>query len=225
MVTLCIDTSTASSLIGVFTADRSVFRKLETVQTGSHSEELPNAVNELFAEINQAPSNLSKIIYGIGPGSFTGLRIGASFCAGLFMGSSVEDYCVIGIPSFEIFAAGILKYSDNNKVGIYSDARRDEHFGLELQWSSPEHLSFTVIKELSLYPNSALGIGDGWRPADSITATEFESGIRFLLSLTERQYPLYNKQSIPQLELLYVREAAARTIAQRQIAVDTEGSS
>src|SRR5438045_233914 len=56
----------------------------------SHGAALPGAVDEILSSANLRPSDLAGIAVGIGPGSFTGLRIGLSYAKGLVFASDAK---------------------------------------------------------------------------------------------------------------------------------------
>jgi len=74
----------------------------ETIQsesTLSHSSELAVNVKNLIDKHNLKAEDLDFIIVNIGPGSFTGLRIGVSFAKGLSMSHNIP---IVPINSFDI---------------------------------------------------------------------------------------------------------------------------
>ena len=62
-----------------------VITAVEPMQRG-HQERLPVMVAELFRETGLKPRDLSHIGVTLGPGSFTGLRVGLSFAKGMASG-------------------------------------------------------------------------------------------------------------------------------------------
>ncbi len=74
-----------------------------------HSELLTFWIQKILIQNNICVNNLSAISVGIGPGSFTGLRIGLSVAKGLCYPNNIK---LIGISSLKIIANSLL---DNNK--------------------------------------------------------------------------------------------------------------
>ncbi len=66
-----------------------------------HSVTLLPWIDKLLKEANISPDNLNLIVCAIGPGSFTGLRIGLSTAKGMAMGSGAS---IIGIPTLDFMA-------------------------------------------------------------------------------------------------------------------------
>lgn len=86
----------------------------------THSVKLMPMVNELFKELNLTPSDIDLLACDIGPGSFTGLRIGiASINA---MATCLNKPC-IGISSLLALAYNIK--SDDELICSLIDAKHD----------------------------------------------------------------------------------------------------
>ena len=71
-----------------------------------HSELLTSSIQNILNENNLDVSGLSAVSVGIGPGSFTGLRIGFSVAKGLCYPHNID---LIGISSLKIIANSIIK--------------------------------------------------------------------------------------------------------------------
>jgi tRNA threonylcarbamoyladenosine biosynthesis protein TsaB len=71
----------------------------------SHGAELPDAVAELLGHAGVAIGDLRGLAVGIGPGSFTGLRVGMSYAKGLAMATGCA---LAGVPSLDTLALAAL---------------------------------------------------------------------------------------------------------------------
>jgi tRNA threonylcarbamoyladenosine biosynthesis protein TsaB len=92
----------------------------------SHGAALPGAVTELLENAKLCPSDLTAVAVGIGPGSFTGLRIGVSYAKGLVYASGAR---IIGVPSLDAIALAALdsaSASEGRRVCVLVDARKGE---------------------------------------------------------------------------------------------------
>lgn len=99
---LALDTSTET--IGIALYDGSNILAEHTWRSKNyHTVELIPAVKDLLAKTQTKVSSLSGVGVAIGPGSFTGLRIGLSAAKGIALGQNLP---LAGIPSLEILAAG-----------------------------------------------------------------------------------------------------------------------
>lgn len=100
-IILAIDTST--QVIGVSLYDgNSVLSEATWVTQNHHTTELAPAVHETISKINLSMSAIGAISVCLGPGSFTGLRIGMGFAKGICLARNIP---IIGIPTLDVLAA------------------------------------------------------------------------------------------------------------------------
>ena len=79
-------------------------------EANRHSELLTSSIQNILSENNLDVSGLSAVSVGIGPGSFTGLRIGFSVAKGLCYPHNID---LIGISSLKIIANSVVKENKN----------------------------------------------------------------------------------------------------------------
>ncbi len=168
MVVLGVDTATADAVVGV-TADGEVVRE---VQVGPGDDGRPRHSQVLLPEIERSVDaaggweRIDRIAVGVGPGSFTGLRIGIATARGLAQARRIP---IVGVGSLVALGAGISAHPDG-RGGLalpVIDARRGEAFaalledGLAERWppfvASPEQLADRV-RDLD---GPSLAAGDG----------------------------------------------------------------
>ena len=87
-----------------------------------HSELLTSSIQNILNENNLDVSGLSAVSIGIGPGSFTGLRIGFSVAKGLCYPHNID---LIGISSLKIIANSVVK-ENKNIISLIKD--KGEHY-------------------------------------------------------------------------------------------------
>ena len=87
-----------------------------------HSELLTSSIQNILSENNLDVSGLSAVSVGIGPGSFTGLRIGLSVAKGLCYPHNIN---LIGISSLKIIANSVIK-ENKNIISLIKD--KGEHY-------------------------------------------------------------------------------------------------
>lgn len=98
---LAVDTCLAASSIAVLDGDIVRAARSEPMTRG-HQERIAVLTREVMGEAGARFPDLTRIAVTVGPGSFTGLRVGLSFAKGLATALSIP--CV-GINSLEALAA------------------------------------------------------------------------------------------------------------------------
>lgn len=78
---------------------------LEETAGMKHAEVLAPFVEKCMNELLRRNLNLDAVAVSIGPGSYTGLRIGLSLAKGICFGSDIK---LIGIPTLEILAVSAM---------------------------------------------------------------------------------------------------------------------
>jgi tRNA threonylcarbamoyladenosine biosynthesis protein TsaB len=68
-----------------------------------HTVELAPVVADILAKAGISPGSLQVLAVAVGPGSFTGLRIGLALAKGLAL---VHHLAIVGIPTLDVLAAG-----------------------------------------------------------------------------------------------------------------------
>ncbi len=68
--------------------------------------ELAPAVAQLWSRAGVTPGDLNAIAVAIGPGSYTGLRVGLALAKGIALGQKLP---LIGVPTLDIVAAAIAR--------------------------------------------------------------------------------------------------------------------
>lgn len=116
---LAIDTATAIGSIALATSTKCYEQTLAAA--ARPSDTLACVINELFIKAGIGGCDLKGIIVGLGPGSFTGLRVALATVKGLAFSAETPVY---GVSSLALLAAG---YGVGLSAPIL-DARRGEVF-------------------------------------------------------------------------------------------------
>jgi len=125
MTILAIDTSSRACVLGLRTADKTWSD--ETVLDRTHSQEILPRIDALLNSAAVKKSDIDLIVYGQGPGSFTGLRIGVGVVQGLAFGLNKP---VIGVSSLACLAQRQLRENGAQHVIVAMTARHTEvYFG------------------------------------------------------------------------------------------------
>jgi tRNA threonylcarbamoyl adenosine modification protein YeaZ len=111
-LSLAIDTSTSRTIVGIIDGDTVLFEKFHDGAT-DHGRALSELVEQAL-KVSQPPQ---QVVVGMGPGPFTGLRVGISFAHAFALARRIP---VIGICSLDAIAI------DKDDYTVAIDARRKE---------------------------------------------------------------------------------------------------
>jgi len=117
MKIIALDTSTEYCSIALW-RDGEVISRCELVGQ-KHSEVLMPMLDKMLRELDVTVSHLDGIAFGMGPGSFTGVRIACGVTQGLALGANLP---VVGVCTLEALAEGAGK----TRVIAALDARMGE---------------------------------------------------------------------------------------------------
>jgi tRNA threonylcarbamoyladenosine biosynthesis protein TsaB len=131
---LGVDTSSSPASVAITEHGRVVSENFYPGQTNTvsmgghgrnnHAEVLLSLVDAALARGGLSLDKLSGFAVAIGPGSFTGLRIGLSTVKGLWYGSGLP---LIGISTLHAWASRISYFS--GQICVILDARKKEVYG------------------------------------------------------------------------------------------------
>jgi tRNA threonylcarbamoyladenosine biosynthesis protein TsaB len=136
---------------------------VECNEPNSHSAKLSLLIEELFTQTQYSYSDLSAISVSIGPGSYTGLRIGVSTAKGL---AYALDIPVIAVPTCEILYSAVYEKSPEAYCVSMIDARRMEvyatiyHDKKEIKPCSADILEENIYDEYLLGKKCVILVGD-----------------------------------------------------------------
>jgi tRNA threonylcarbamoyladenosine biosynthesis protein TsaB len=221
---------TATETVGVAVRSREGV-KAEFALTGRrrHVETLVPVLEHLLGQIGLDPSELDAIAVDLGPGLFTGLRVGVATAKGLAQSLGLG---VIGLTSLEVLLEGAARTGLTGFVLAAVDARRGEVFatlatidaGGSVSPLGAPHLAAPdeVATVLASLGSPAVAVGDGARRyADMLEATPGVHCLRgtlawpppaVLLELAAGRLDQGETPVAPDLVVpLYMREADAKS--------------
>lgn len=117
MIVLGLDTCLNACSVAVLDGDR-VLASASEVMARGHQERLAPMARQVMGEAGLAFSGLERIGVTVGPGSFTGLRVGVAFAKGLAS--------ALGIPAVGVGALEALAADTPGLSFAAIDARRDQ---------------------------------------------------------------------------------------------------
>lgn len=162
---LAVDTATPCSTVALTTGTPSGGRVLASLSLSSnvtHSRRLLLAIEHLLTDTRISKGSIGGYAVGLGPGSFTGLRIGMATVKGLAAGAARPLY---GVSTLDVLAANcggsklICSVLDARKKEVYAAFYRCDGAGVarrvsEIRAVSPETLAQQIEEPV-------LMVGDG----------------------------------------------------------------
>jgi len=220
---LALDSSTEACSVALL-MDKGVVEKFEVVVRG-HAEHLLPMINALLKETDTRLDEIDLFAYGSGPGSFTGLRIGAAMMQGLALARERKLIAVSSLAALASRQQGqVLSVIDARMDQVYHGLYHVQKNGLaklegEIAVTSPDEIILPENGDIIL-------CGTGWdRYKDTFML--MNTGDREIIGV-DNEYPhasdiariaLFEsgqgRESEPEHALPhYVRDKVARTMAE-----------
>lgn len=178
MKILAIDTSTKSGSVALTDDDNIIAERMLNREV-THSETLLPAINNIFEESGLASCDIDLFALTLGPGSFTGIRIGVSTIKGF---AFALDKPVVGVSTLEALARNFPLVEE--EITPLLDARRGEFYSADFKWENGE--LERLSEDSALSPEAILEkergktlfVGDGLiKMAESLEASLGEKAV------------------------------------------------
>ena len=122
MRVLAIDTALEACAAAVLDTERGGLANESLPMVRGHAEALMPLVARVMAQANAQFADLDRIAVTIGPGSFTGLRVGIAAARGISLAARRPS---VGLSTLAAFAAPYIAHDDSTAVTVAIDARHD----------------------------------------------------------------------------------------------------
>ncbi len=166
MKLLCIDTALASCSVCVYDAsNKTILATEQQLMARGHAEALPPMVARMMAKATIGYADLGRIAVTMGPGTFTGIRVGLSFARALGLARNIK---VLGLNTMITTQAAL---TDSNVIIVHQAGMSGLFYffdGSEIELLAPE----AIILRLD---NKALVLGTG---AEAIVTLSGRSDLR-----------------------------------------------
>jgi tRNA threonylcarbamoyladenosine biosynthesis protein TsaB len=157
---LGIDTATAGTAVALWAPDGPEVERRDDPPPGArpaHAQRLLPLVEEVLAAGGASWDDVRRIAAGVGPGGFTGLRIGIATARAL---AQARDLELVGVSSLAALARGVRPHvSPGEAVVAVIDARRGEVFAAAYPGFGPVALKPEALAA-RIRPGS-MAVGDG----------------------------------------------------------------
>ncbi|PWU01841.1 MAG: tRNA (adenosine(37)-N6)-threonylcarbamoyltransferase complex dimerization subunit type 1 TsaB [Bacteroidetes bacterium] len=122
---LHIDTALEKAYVGL-ARDGELLAEFENIEQKEHASFVQPAIKEMLEQLNLKPVNLDAVGVTIGPGSYTGLRVGMASAKGICYALKIP---LITIGTLELYASAALdQFPGYDAYCPMIDARRNEVF-------------------------------------------------------------------------------------------------
>ena len=123
MLILAIDTSTNVGTVALYSTEIGLIGEIAINIKKTHSENIMVAIDNLLALTEYTIKDVDKFAVSIGPGSFTGIRIGVAVAKGLAYSTGKT---IVGVNELDAIASGISE-TDCEIIPII-DARKERGY-------------------------------------------------------------------------------------------------
>ena len=113
-ISLTIDTATAQTIVGLLDGDAVIFHEVHIGAT-DHGR----AVSELVARALATGPAPDEVIVGMGPGPFTGLRVGIAFAQSFALARQIPVIGICSLDAIEIDKEDYIAAIDARRKEIY----------------------------------------------------------------------------------------------------------
>jgi len=185
---LSLDTATEACSCALY-LDGEIHHAFELIPR-QHADRILPMADKLLADAGMTPRQLDAIVFGQGPGSFTGLRIACGVTQGI---AFAADLPVIPVSTLATLAQMAYQTQQSTQVLAALDARMQEVYWGAFQLSegimqgvTPEQVS---APESVLLPTTEVawyGIGSGWDSYSDSLQQRCHSGFS---GYSPKQYP------------------------------------
>jgi tRNA threonylcarbamoyladenosine biosynthesis protein TsaB len=233
-VILNLETSTQLCSVAL-SSGTSLLGKRESHEDKSHSKLLGVFIRELLKENDVEPKELSAVAVSMGPGSYTGLRIGVSTAKGIAYGSNIP---LIGVGTLDLLVEGALRHPEikellgkNTSSLLYPmiDARRMEVYTASYTSTGDIHgnVSARIIDEnsyaielesgpLVFFGNGAEKCREKISHPNALFIPEIRTSAEYMIPLSYKSWQQKRFEDVAYFEPFYLKDFIA-TIPKNKI--------
>jgi len=179
MISLAIDTAGKNCAACLYDSENgSVLAELSEEIGKGHAERLMGIVTDVMAQADMSYQDIEKIITSIGPGSFTGVRVGVATARGFGLGLDIP---VVGVTNLE----GLMVIADqdanlSSPIAALIKAGRDQAYGqfnFDCSWAKAQTPFIAPVSQIVSVLNQQTQpvtlIGDGSSPVSQMLEVQF----------------------------------------------------
>lgn len=213
---LALDTATEACSAALLWQDNLTF--WDELSPRGHTQRILPMIDELLQQANVRLADLDALVFGRGPGSFTGVRVGAGIAQGLAFGAQLP---VVAVSNLTAMAEQAYQILGATQVVALIDARMDEVYFSQL--ARTEQGWQSIVAEQVCSATQAIAqiqtetkptvVGTGWAayPQFECLATQVcvsditLPSARYMLSLAQVELAAGRTISAMEIEPVYLR--------------------
>jgi len=152
---VAIETSGRYGSVAALWGEENGAQPLQQIALGGDqrtAQALAPALHELLAQVDWSPQSVELVAVAVGPGSFTGLRIGVTTAKAFAYAVGAE---IIGVNTLAVMAAQAMSHESSSHAPLWTilDAQRQELF--VARFVGDEHGGFPVDCDASIVAQDA----------------------------------------------------------------------
>ena len=125
MKLLAMDTSTSAITVAIHDGTV-VLAERSMIDARAHTEHLAPLITQILSEAGLAPGDLTDVAVGVGPGPFTGLRVGLVTARTFAHALDIPVHGVVSLDALAHEAMSSERLDDGDELVVATDARRKE---------------------------------------------------------------------------------------------------
>lgn len=163
MKILAIDTSSKICSVCIF-EDQNLILEKYSADEKTHSQKLMPLIDELFKESSLSLDNIDLLACCLGPGSFTGIRIGLATIKAF---ADTKNIPIVGVTSLESLAYNV---TNPGLIASLIDAKNDNVYYSLFSYNGENYSQIgdykadsiqNILEDLFIYDDKILFVGDG----------------------------------------------------------------
>ncbi len=226
---LAIDTSSAWCSVALSLGNHAPVLRHEAISAGASQLLLP-WIESLFSDANIALKELDAIAVGIGPGAFTGVRLGVAAVQGLAISHNIPvlPVCSLDALAAQLIASDLFKQINPKHFAIAIDARMEEVYWApyeaqesqlpkrvgDIHLTSPENIDLDGVGLLA--GNAIHAYRDRLPNFTGVMDAQITISALGVLECAKQNLRAGLSQDVRTLEPLYIRNKVALTTSERE---------
>lgn len=185
MVVLGIDASTKTGSVALYDSEIGILSEINANIRLNHSDSLMSIIDMAFSLAKLKPKDIDRVAVSVGPGSFTGIRVGVGTAKGLAYSIGCD---IVGINELDILAHTVSQTP--NKIISLIDARKERVYYSAYEYNGD------LIKRISEYGAEELRlILEGFKGEKVIFTGDGSINYKGIIDEVMGENALYNLKS------------------------------